>query len=62
MSGKDKLYTFNEVWQVTAAEMQLYLNAYTLDEIQVMIQGKAFSAALYKAIRPYLVERAKKIL
>lgn len=35
------------------------LNYYTLDEIQILIQQNTFSNKLYKAIRPYLIERVR---
>lgn len=56
---RHKPYRLENRWWVTAGEVIELLDYYTLDEIQILIQQNTFSKPLYKAIRPYLVNRVR---
>ena len=49
-------------WTYDEEELKGFLDMYSLDEIQILIEQNAFPKKLYAKIRPYLVERAKRII
>lgn len=58
--SKHKPYRLEGAWWVSLGEVIELLDYYTLDEIQILIERKTFSQKLYKAIRPYLVNRVRQ--